>query len=133
MRILSASVISVQGHHLSSADVIAPVDSYVIEVRVDHDHSIRSLELDLTGRRLSCISWRVRYAIYSGIDHNPSERGMDLDMPAMPVFVGRTVCPVEPLHPLGSTRTAHAEAVGGCGESIWVRADDILAFGDRPK
>lgn len=25
----------------------------------------------------------------------------------------------------------HAEAVGGCGESIWVKADDIIPFEDQ--
>ena len=63
MRILSGSVIAVQSHHLSYADVIAFVNSYVIEMRKYHDHSIRSLELDITRRRLSRTPWSVSYAI----------------------------------------------------------------------
>ena len=111
MRILSGSIISVQSHHLSHANVIALVDPYVIEMRIHHDHSIRSLELDVTGRRLSCISWSVSYAIYPDLDNNPIKGGMDLDMPAIPVFVGFTVCPVEPHHPLGRTHTTQDEAI----------------------
>jgi hypothetical protein len=111
MRILSGPVISVQSHHLSHADVIALVDSYVIEMRIYHDHPIRSLKLDVTGRRLSWISWSVRCAIYPDLDNNPIERGMDLDMPAIPVFVVGTVCLIEPDHPLGPTHTTQDEAI----------------------
>jgi hypothetical protein len=111
MRILSGSVISVQSHYLSHADVIALVDSYVIEMCIYHDHPIRSPELDVTGRRLSCISWSVSYIIYPDLDNIPIEGGMDLDMPAIPVFVGGTVCSVEPQHPLGRTHTTQDEAI----------------------
>ena len=65
VRILGRSIISVQSHHLSDADVIALVNSYVIEMRIYHDHSIRPLELDVTRRRLSCISWSVSYTLDS--------------------------------------------------------------------
>jgi len=106
MRILSGSIISVQSHDLPHANVIALVDSYVIEMRKYHDHSIRSLELDVTRRRLSCTPWSVGYAVYPDLYNNPVEGGMDLDVPAIPVLVGSTVCPIEQHHPLAVTHTA---------------------------
>jgi hypothetical protein len=111
MRILSGSIISVQSHHLSHANVIALVDPYIIEMRIHHDHSIRSLELDVTRRRLSCISWSVGYPIYPDLGYNTIEGGMDLDMPAIPVFVVGTVCLIEPDHSLRPTHTTQDEAI----------------------
>src|ERR1700691_2202204 len=111
MGILSGSIISVQSHHLSHANVIALVDPYIIEMRIHHDHSIRSLELDGTRRRLTWMSWSVGYPIYPDLDNNTIEGGMDLDMPAIPVFVVGTVCLVEPHHPLGRTHTTQDEAI----------------------
>ncbi len=111
MRILGGPVISIQSYDLSHADVIPLVDSYVIEMRKYHDHPIRSLELDVTGRRLSCISWSVGYVIYPDLDNNAIEGGMDLDMPAIPVLVGGAVCPVKPHHPFGRTHSTQGETI----------------------
>ena len=96
---------------MSHPDVIALMNPYVIKMCVYHDDPVRLLELNVTGRGLPWRSWSVGCPVARDIYDNSIERSMDLDMPAIPVFVCSAVLLVEPQEPIACTQAAQHKAI----------------------
>jgi hypothetical protein len=71
--------------------MIAQTDPYVIEMGVHHYDSIRTLKFEVPGGRLPHRNRFVGYAIDRDLCDHSVEGSMDLDMPAVPIFVGGSV------------------------------------------
>ncbi len=111
MGIFRGSVISIQGHDLPHSDVIALMDSYVIEMGVYHHDSVCSPELNVTRRRLSLLAWGVGYTIRCDLYDNSIKRCVYLDVPAIPVFVCSAVCLIEAHESIGCAYTAQYQTI----------------------
>lgn len=111
MRILRRSVVSVQGHDLSPSDAIALMDPYAIEMGVHHYESVRSFEFNVSRRRLPRRTWSVGCAIGRDLQDKSIEGSVDLDMPAIPIFVLSAVCLVEAHEPIGRSEATDYKAI----------------------